>query len=78
MAAKKSYPFEASLDKLEKLVGKMEKGDLSLEDSLKIFEEGVRLTRECQEALAQAELKIKMLMEENGETSSIDFQDNEG
>ena len=77
MAAKKSYPFEASLDKLEKLVGKMEEGDLSLEDSLKIFEEGVRLTRECQEALAQAELKIKMLMEENGEPSSIDFEDNE-
>jgi len=77
MAAKKSYPFETALDKLEKLVGKMEEGDLSLEDSLKIFEEGVRLTRECQEALAQAELKIKMLMEENGEPSSIDFEDNE-
>ena len=74
MAAKKSYPFEASLDKLEKLVEKMEVGDLTLEESLKIFEEGVKLTRECQQALTDAEQKVKLLIEESGEVTSTDFE----
>jgi len=76
MVAKKGYPFETSLEKLEKLVEKMEGGDLTLEESLKTFEEGVKLTRECQQALAQAEQKVKLLMEENGEISSTDFEAN--
>jgi len=66
MAAKKSYPFEESLSKLERLVEKMESGDLSLEDSLKTFEEGIKLTRECQQALKDAEQKVKMLIEKDG------------
>ena len=74
MAGKKSYPFEASLDKLEKLVEKMEEGDLTLEESLEIFEEGVKLTRECQQALADAEQKVKLLIEESGEVTSTDFE----
>ncbi|MBT3737312.1 MAG: exodeoxyribonuclease VII small subunit, partial [Gammaproteobacteria bacterium] len=52
MATRKAaFPFEESLAKLEGLVEKMEAGELSLEDSLKTFEEGVKLTRECQQAL---------------------------
>ena len=74
MAGKNSYPFEASMDKLEKLVEKMEVGDLTLEESLKIFEEGVKLTRECQQALADAEQKVKLLIEESGEITSTDFE----
>jgi exodeoxyribonuclease VII small subunit len=70
MTTKKSYPFEQSLVKLENLVEKMEAGDLTLEDSLKTFEEGIRLTRECQQALSQAEQKVKMLIEENGQLES--------
>ena len=77
MTAKKSYPFEASLDKLEKLVEKMEGGDLSLEESLKVFEEGVKLTRECQQALTLAEQKVKMLTENNGEITNVDFEVND-
>ena len=61
------YPFEASLKKLEELVDQMEGGELSLEDSLKIFEEGIRLTRECQKALKEVEQKVSLLMEKNGE-----------
>ena len=75
MAAKKSYPFEQSLEKLEQLVERMEAGDLSLEDSLKTFEEGIRLTRECQQALARAEQKVKLLIEENGQLAEADFDD---
>ena len=74
MAAKKNYPFETSLEKLEKLVEQMEDGDLTLEDSLKNFEEGIRLTRECQQALAAAEQKVKLLIEENGQVTASDSE----
>lgn len=53
--------FEQSLHELEALVLKMESGDLSLEDSLKEFERGVQLTRQCQEALTVAEQRVKLL-----------------
>jgi len=74
MAAKKNYPFETSLEKLEKLVEQMEDGDLTLEDCIKTFEEGIRLTRECQQALAAAEHKVKLLIEENGQVTASDFE----
>lgn len=51
----------------------MEDGDLSLDDSLKAFEAGVKLTRECQQALADAEQKVQLLMEKNGELVSEPF-----
>lgn len=54
--------FEKKLNRLEEIVGKMEKGDISLEDSLKFFEEGVKLSRECNAKLTEAELKVKKLM----------------
>ena len=73
MATKKSYPFEQSMVKLENLVEKMEAGELTLEDSLTTFEEGIRLTRECQQALSLAEQKVKILIEQNGQVTSQDF-----
>jgi len=75
MTAKKSYPFEESLAKLEALVDKMESGELSLEDSLSTFEEGIKLTRACQQALKQAEQKVQLLIEKNGEISNEPFPD---
>lgn len=68
-----SYPFEKSLAKLETLVQRMEQGDLTLEESVQTFEEGIKLTRECQQALAAAEQKVKLLIEENGALSQVDF-----
>jgi exodeoxyribonuclease VII small subunit len=53
--------FETALGDLETLVERMESGDMSLEESLKAFEHGVKLTRHCQAALKSAELKVKML-----------------
>ena len=53
--------FEASLDSLEQLVEKMEKGDMSLEESLAAYESGVGLYRRCQAALEQAELRVRLL-----------------
>lgn len=67
MAKARKIDFEASLAQLEKLVDQMEDGELSLEDSLKAFEAGVKLTRECQQALRDAEQKVEVLMQQNGE-----------
>ena len=57
--------FENSLEKLEQLVNTIENGELSLDDSLKLFEEGIQLTRSCQTALSNAEQRIKILTENN-------------
>ncbi len=57
----KKFDFNKGLLELESIVKTMESGDLSLEDSLKYFEQGVQLTRQCQSALNQAEQKISLL-----------------
>ena len=54
--------FETSLEALEEIVHKLEQGDLALEESLVLFEQGVRLSRECQERLSQAERRIELLL----------------
>ncbi len=69
--------FETSLSELESLVKQMEQGDLSLEDSLQAFEQGIRLTRECQLTLNQAEQKVQVLIEQNGTLQTVDFNTGE-
>lgn len=54
--------FEKKLNRLEEIVQKMEKGDLTLDDSLKLFEEGVKLSAECHTRLNEAEEKVKKLV----------------
>ncbi len=56
--------FEESLNKLENIVSKLEKGDISLEESLKLFEEGVRLSRLCNEKLNEAEMRVEILLKD--------------
>jgi exodeoxyribonuclease VII small subunit len=67
-----SFDFEKALTELEGLVNAMEEGDMSLEDSLQSFEKGIKLTRECQTALKQAEQKVQVLLDESGETADFD------
>ncbi|WP_120997587.1 exodeoxyribonuclease VII small subunit [Stutzerimonas urumqiensis] len=74
MARKKAVDFEQSLADLQQLVERLESGELSLEDSLACFEQGIRLTRECQAALSQAEQKVQILLERNGELEAAPFQ----
>ncbi|CAN5449700.1 hypothetical protein BH20ACI1_BH20ACI1_21210 [soil metagenome] len=62
--AEKKQSFETSLKELEKIVRGLEEGDLSLEESLKLFENGVKLSRECQERLNQAERRIEVLLKD--------------
>ena len=57
--------FEASLNQLETIVKQLEQGDLPLEDSLKLFEKGVALSRECRERLNEAERRIEILMKDS-------------
>jgi exodeoxyribonuclease VII small subunit len=67
--------FETSLKELESLVETMEKGDLSLEDSLSHFERGVQLSRACQQALKAAEQKVEILMKKTGQDEIVSFND---
>ncbi len=66
--------FEKSLDELEQLVARMEHGDLSLDDSLASFERGVALYRNCQGALEQAELRVRLLLDPTDPESAAPFQ----
>ena len=54
--------FESSLKELEEIVGRLEEGDLPLEQSLELFEQGVRLSRDCQKRLDDAERKVEILL----------------
>lgn len=72
---KRGVKFEKALEELEALVEKMEEGDLSLEESLKSFERGVKLSRECQSALQAAEQTVQKLIEQNEESVLVDAQE---
>ena len=65
--------FEASLKELEDIVARMEHGDLPLEESLKLFERGVELTRSCRGSLETAELRVRNLLE-TGDNKNKDDQ----
>ena len=64
--------FEASLKELETIVKQLEEGDMPLEDSLKLFETGVRLSRDCRERLNNAERRIEVLMKESDGSISLE------
>jgi len=70
--------FEKSLADLEAVVEKLEHGELGLEDSLKLFERGVQLTRICQTALEDAEQRVEILLGQNGETSIVPMDEPSG
>ena len=82
MAKKKAeeqgtFDFEKGLDELEQLVGRMEQGDLTLEQSLKEFEQGVALTRQCQQALQDAEQKVEVLLQKSATAELSPFATDE-
>ena len=62
-AKKNTQGIESRLTELEKILEELESGDLELDQALKKFEQGVKLSRECQKTLEDAELKIKILMD---------------
>ena len=70
---KKTQNFETRLTELEKIVSDLEKGDLSLEDSVKKFEEGMQISKECNSILENAEKRITIILESNGKIQEEDF-----
>ena len=71
--------FEDGLRQLEEIVNRLERGDLPLEDALRLFEEGVRLSRYCHEKLDEAQKKVEILLkDERGKTVHQPFEPGEG
>ena len=67
--------FEKSLQNLEKIVNNMESGELGLEESLAQFEKGIKLARNCQDTLTNAEFRVEQLIEKNGLQQTVPFED---
>ena len=77
--AAKEVKFETALARLEEIVGKLEDGDLALEESLRLFEEGVRLSRTCDQKLQAAERRIEILLkDEEGKIAALPFEPKDG
>lgn len=69
----KKKNFEESIKRLEEIVEKLDSGELSLDDSLKIFEEGIELSKFCSDKLNQAEKRIKTLMKKNDNSFQLEL-----
>lgn len=69
----KQLNFEESMESLEKIVQELEKGDLNLDDSVKKFEEGMKISKECNKFLEEAEKRITVLINENGKITEEDL-----
>ena len=69
------FDFNKGLAELELIINKMESGDLSLEDSLKYFEKGVKLHRQCHSALIDAEQRVNILSKEDNYSEENTFED---
>jgi exodeoxyribonuclease VII small subunit len=67
--------FEQALAELETLVGRLEGGDLPLDEALKLFERGVALTRQCQSSLQGAQQKVEILLKRSGEAQPEPFEE---
>ncbi|MDX1515584.1 MAG: exodeoxyribonuclease VII small subunit [Woeseiaceae bacterium] len=72
MTARKNFNLEKALTDLEALVEELESGDLPLEKAMKKFEEGIKLTRGCQAALADAEQKVSVLLKSAGGDEALE------
>ena len=72
-----SKSFEEQMENLEKIVGELEKGELNLDDSITKFEEGIKISKECNKILQEAEKKITMLVNGNGEIKEENFKTEE-
>jgi exodeoxyribonuclease VII small subunit len=73
MAKAKKLDLETSLQSLESLVERMENGGLSLEESLKEFEQGIKLIQSCQKSLSDAEQKVEILLSKSASAKPVDF-----
>ena len=77
MKLKMKKSFESQIENLEKIVAELENGKLSLDESVSKFEEGIKISKECNKTLEEAEKKITILINNDGETKEEEFKINE-
>lgn len=73
----KKKKFETALERLEEIIHALENKELALDDSLTLFQEGVELYKQCHQKLEEAEDKITMILEENGQIKQVPFTERE-
>lgn len=74
MAEKKEKSFEEELEELNKIAEELENGELTLEASVKKFEEGIKISKKCNEALDKAEKKITELVNKEGKIDEVEYK----
>lgn len=77
MDKQKNENFEEAIKKLENIVSELEKGNLNLDESVEKFEEGINISKQCNEILQTAEKRISILLEKNGEIIEEEFDTEE-
>ncbi len=75
--SKKPFAFEQAIQSLEKIVGAIEAGDLTLEESLKQFEKGIALTRDCHQALTHAEQTVQRLIQQQDQDTLVNLEEDD-
>lgn len=79
MAAKRKYKdYESALERLEEITAQLESGELSLDESIELYTEGIEISKFCNTKLKDAEKKIKIIIEKNGSKIEQDFETDSG
>ncbi len=76
-AVKKYKDYESAIERLEEITGQLESGESSLDESINLYTEGLKIAEQCHQRLAEAEKKIKMITEKNGIAVETDFETEE-
>jgi exodeoxyribonuclease VII small subunit len=77
MMSEKERNFEEAMEELEKIVERLEEGDVPLEESIRLFQEGMKRSKECHEKLHAVEKQMDQLLDENGNVKPFTFQEEE-
>jgi exodeoxyribonuclease VII small subunit len=79
MTSKKKYPsYEAAIERLEEITQLLEGGDLPLEKSIELYSEGLEISKFCDARLSEAEKRVKVITEKQGQLVEEDFEESEG
>ncbi|HEX6922646.1 MAG TPA: exodeoxyribonuclease VII small subunit [Bacillales bacterium] len=70
--------FEEAMEQMEKIVGRLEEGDVPLEEAIKLFQEGMTLSKTCHRKLHKVEEKMDQIMQEDGEMKTFFIQEDDG
>ncbi|CAG9623181.1 exodeoxyribonuclease VII small subunit [Sutcliffiella rhizosphaerae] len=77
MSVKKEISFEKAMQELETIVGKLEEGDVPLEEAISFYKEGMKLSKLCHDKLTNVEQEMEQILKDNGELESFSVQEDE-